>query len=98
MLYRAKIAFFKNARLNAAWRHWRARVGRPPGHYGQLLSYIRELAPGRSFADIGCMWGVNGAHAFAAEEAGARPAPAPPLLGPAPAFQAPPIPPRSPLP
>ena len=32
---------------------------------------IRSYAPGRSFADIGCIWGVDGAFAFLAEEAGA---------------------------
>lgn len=32
---------------------------------------IRRLAAGRSFADIGCMWGVDGAIAFLAEETGA---------------------------
>src|SRR3954462_8468400 len=32
---------------------------------------VAEHAPGRSFADVGCMWSVNGAIAFAAEEAGA---------------------------
>jgi hypothetical protein len=32
---------------------------------------VRRLAAGRSFADIGCMWGVDGAIAFLAEETGA---------------------------
>jgi SAM-dependent methyltransferase len=32
---------------------------------------VRRLAAGRSFADIGCMWGVDGAVAFLAEESGA---------------------------
>ncbi|MGH2951845.1 MAG: class I SAM-dependent methyltransferase [Solirubrobacterales bacterium] len=32
---------------------------------------IRRYAPGRSFADIGCLWEVDGACAFLAEEAGA---------------------------
>lgn len=32
---------------------------------------VRRLAAGRSFADIGCMWGVDGAIAFLAEESGA---------------------------
>jgi hypothetical protein len=88
MWYRTKVAFFRNARLNAAWRHWRARRGRPPGHYERLFAYIREFAPGRSFADIGCMWGVNGAHAFAAEQAGARPITAVDVFGPTPEFEA----------
>jgi hypothetical protein len=32
---------------------------------------IRRHVPGRTFADIGCMWNVNGALAFAAEQSGA---------------------------
>jgi SAM-dependent methyltransferase len=32
---------------------------------------VRRLAAGRSFADVGCMWGVDGAMAFLAEETGA---------------------------
>jgi hypothetical protein len=32
---------------------------------------VGGLAAGRTFADIGCMWGVDGAIAFAAEAAGA---------------------------
>ncbi len=32
---------------------------------------VRRFARGKSFADIGALWGVHGANAFAAEEAGA---------------------------
>lgn len=32
---------------------------------------IRRYAPGKSFADIGCMWGIDGRDAFLAEESGA---------------------------
>jgi 2-polyprenyl-3-methyl-5-hydroxy-6-metoxy-1,4-benzoquinol methylase len=32
---------------------------------------VRRYAPGKTFADVGCMWGVDGAIAFAAEDAGA---------------------------
>jgi hypothetical protein len=32
---------------------------------------VRRYAPGRSFADVGCMWGVHGHIAFLAEESGA---------------------------
>jgi len=32
---------------------------------------VARFAPGRSFADVGCMWGVDGAIAFLAEECGA---------------------------
>jgi hypothetical protein len=32
---------------------------------------IREYANGKTFADIGCMWGINGANSFFAESCGA---------------------------
>ncbi|MGH9820322.1 MAG: hypothetical protein ACRD43_09155, partial [Pyrinomonadaceae bacterium] len=32
---------------------------------------VRKHTSGKSFADIGCMWGINGANSFIAEEAGA---------------------------
>ena len=88
MLYRLKVRGFKRPWLNRLWRHWRARTGRPPGDYGQLERLIREVAPGRTFADIGCMWGVNGAHAFAAEAAGATDVIAVDVFGPTPEFLA----------
>jgi len=50
------------------------RVGKPSlesdraGH----LQFIRDHAPGKSFADIGGLWAINGDIAFRAEEAGAE--------------------------
>ena len=44
----------------------RRRHGPPPRE-----ALVRRFAPGRSFADVGAMWSVDGALAFAAEEAGA---------------------------
>jgi SAM-dependent methyltransferase len=35
------------------------------------LGLLRSLSPGRSVVDVGCMWSVDGAYCFAAEEAGA---------------------------
>jgi hypothetical protein len=46
----------------------RSRLARRPEPREEL---IRRHAPGHSFADIGCMWNVDGALAFLAEEAGA---------------------------
>jgi len=43
---------------------------------------------GRSFADIGCMWSVNGAIAFAAEEAGASRVTGLDVMGPTPDYEA----------
>ena len=63
------------------------RRGVPVGNYGDLPGLIRKHAPGKSFADIGCMWGVNGAFAFTAEEAGATTVMAVDVFGPTPEFE-----------
>jgi 2-polyprenyl-3-methyl-5-hydroxy-6-metoxy-1,4-benzoquinol methylase len=47
----------------------RRRVLRSPQAREELVT---RFAPGRSFADIGCMWSVDGAIAFLAERCGAR--------------------------
>ena len=87
MLYEWKVRALKIPRLNVLWRHWRGRHGEAVGNYQDLPAYIRRYAPGRSFADIGCMWGVNGEHAFIAEEAGATAVKAVDVFGPTPEFE-----------
>jgi hypothetical protein len=52
--------------IRAARLRQRARRHRPPRE-----ELIDRFAPAKSFADVGCMWGVDGALAFAAEAAGA---------------------------
>jgi SAM-dependent methyltransferase len=42
--------------------------GRPEDRW---LELIARHAPGRSFADVGCLWGVHGAYAFHALDCGA---------------------------
>jgi len=42
-----------------------------PEHTSLRLSLIERYAPGKSFADIGCLWGVHGFYSFFAEEHGA---------------------------
>src|SRR4051812_45619432 len=86
--YRLKVRAFRVPRINHLWRRWRARQGRPPGDYNRLFELIRTEAPGRTFADVGCMWGVNGAHSFAAEAAGATRVYAVDVFGPTPEFLA----------
>src|SRR4051795_3188977 len=54
--------------IGAARARRRRRSGRPAT---DPLALLRELAPGRSVVDVGCMWSVDGAYCFAAEEAGA---------------------------
>jgi len=74
--------------VNWWWRYLQSRRGCSVGSYDRLPSLVRELAPGRSFVDVGCMWGVNGGHAFAAEEAGAVAVTAIDVFGPTPEFEA----------
>ena len=87
MLYRWKVRLLKRPRLNLWWRYWRARQGEIPGGYDRLPEFIRNHAPGRSFVDVGCMWGVNGEFAFIAEQAGAAPVKAVDVFGPTPEFE-----------
>jgi 2-polyprenyl-3-methyl-5-hydroxy-6-metoxy-1,4-benzoquinol methylase len=87
MLYRWKVRSLKHPRLNLLWRWWRAKHGEVLGTYDRLPEYIRNHAPRKSFADIGCMWGVNGEYAFVAEEAGATDVKAIDVFGPTPEFE-----------
>ncbi len=48
---------------------------------------MERFAPGRSFADVGCMWSVDGALAFAAEAAGATSVTGVDVMAPTPAFE-----------
>ena len=87
MVYRWKVRSLKIPRLNLLWRNWRARRGDAIGSYDRLPEYIRRHAPGKTFADIGCMWGVNGEYAFVAEQAGATAVTAVDVFGPTPEFE-----------
>jgi len=86
MLYTWKVRALKVPRLNYWWRYVREWRGGRVGNYNQLPQYVRRFAAGRSFADIGCMWGVNGEYAFIAEEAGATTVTGVDVFGPTPEF------------
>ncbi len=88
MLYQLKIQLLKIRSLNILWRYWRAWRGDYVGDYNRLPDLIRSYAPGNSFVDIGCMWGVNGEYAFIAEEAGATLVKGVDVFGPTPEFEA----------
>ncbi len=88
MLYRWKVALLKRPRWNLWWRRWHGRRGATIGNYADLPGLIRRHAPAKSFADIGCMWGVNGDHAFLAEDAGATRVIGVDVFGPTPEFDA----------
>lgn len=87
IFYRLKIHFLKQPRGNFLWRYWRAWRGASVGSYQQLPDYIRRYAHGKSFVDIGCMWGVNGEYAFLAEQAGATTVKGVDVFGPTPEFE-----------
>ncbi len=61
---------------------------RPPAARRARQDLIRRHAAGRSFADIGCMWGVDGALAFLAEDSGASAVTGLDLMPATPAFTA----------
>src|SRR5689334_15336616 len=86
-LYRWKICVLKTRLGNRFWRWWQARCGRPVGNYSRLPGFIRQHAPGKSFVDIGCMWGVNGDYSFLAEEVGATEVKGVDVFGPTPEFE-----------
>ncbi|MFN7141845.1 MAG: class I SAM-dependent methyltransferase, partial [Limisphaerales bacterium] len=85
-LYRWKVKLLKTQGGNWLWRFWQARCGRHMGNYNHLPEYIRRFAAGKSFVDVGCMWGVNGEYSFIAEEAGAKTVKGVDVFGPTPEF------------
>jgi SAM-dependent methyltransferase len=87
MLYPWKVRLLKFPRVNLWWRQYRERRGDTIGNYNRLPEYIHRHAAGKSFADIGCMWGVDGEYAFLAEEAGATTIKAVDVFGPTPEFE-----------
>ena len=93
MLYSLKVRLLKTPRVNYAARylrgvvHHRLRRGPEPGSYERLPEYVRACVPGRTFLDVGCMWGVNGRYAFLAEEAGATGTSGMDVFGPTPEFE-----------
>jgi len=87
MLYRLKLAILKVDALHRLVRRWMAWRGVHVGDYARMPDYIRRHAPGHSFADIGCMWGVNGEYSFIAAEAGATSVKAVDVFGPTPEFE-----------
>ena len=87
MFYRWKVRLLKTEPGVRAWRARWARRGSDIGNYNRLPEYVNKHAAGKSFADIGCMWGVNGAYSFLAEEAGATSVKAVDVFGPTPEFE-----------
>jgi len=54
-------------------RRTRRKINHILGRKGDITSaeLVRKYVAGKSFADIGCLWGVNGLNSFVAEDSGA---------------------------
>jgi SAM-dependent methyltransferase len=87
MLYVQKVRLLKTWRGERLWRRLRTWRGGTLGDVGDLSSYVTAHAPGRSFVDVGCMWGVNGRYTFLAEEVGATAVKGVDVFGPTPEFE-----------
>jgi hypothetical protein len=80
------VSVLARAWLTAARARRRVRRGRRGGPPREEL--VRRFAPGRSFVDVGCMWSVDGAIAFAAADAGATRVTGVDLMAPTARFEA----------
>lgn len=87
MIYSLKVRVLKTHRGNAVWRRWRMFRGDEIGDYARIPDLVRQYASGRSFVDVGCMWGVNGEYSFLAEAAGATSVTSVDVFGPTPEFE-----------
>jgi hypothetical protein len=88
MLYTWKVWFLKTKWGNILWRWRRSGLGDVASYHNRFEEYIRKYAPNRSFADIGCMWGIHGENAFTAEKYGATLVKGVDVYGPTPEFAA----------
>ncbi len=86
VLYKLKVRLLKKPRFNYWWRMLNVKRGVYVGDYAHLPDIIRKHVRGKSFVDIGCMWGVNGEYAFIAEEAGGTDVAGVDVFGPTPEF------------
>jgi hypothetical protein len=69
MLYKLSVKARKNPLVRRVVRKANKIVGKRADIGNEEL--VQKYAKGKSFADIGCMWGVNGLFSFIAEETGA---------------------------
>ena len=75
MLYKTKPRLLNSSVARRVYRFARRtahRTSRADQHDQRLAKLVAEYVPNRSFADIGCMWGINGHFCFLAEQSGAR--------------------------
>jgi ubiquinone/menaquinone biosynthesis C-methylase UbiE len=75
MFYKAKLTALNSPWVRKGHRLALALTNRPSRadqHDKHIAGLVSEYTPNRSFADIGCMWGISGHFCFLAEESGAR--------------------------
>jgi hypothetical protein len=72
MLYKIKVKFLKTPMGNWIWRMYKTKKGEKVGEFELIPKFINKYAPGKSFVDIGCMWGIDGEFSFIAEKNGAK--------------------------
>jgi len=69
MFYKLSVRVRNNFFIKRVIGKLKRTVGRTaPITNGEL---VKKLVEGKSFADIGCMWGINGQNSFTAEDSGA---------------------------
>ena len=69
MFYRLSVLIRHNLFINRIIRKTRKLLG-----HGDVVGnpeLVRTYTPGKSFADVGALWGINGLNSFIAEESGA---------------------------
>ena len=69
-MYRFKVFAEKQPVLHRVGTRWSRLSTRRSGQPFTPVEYVKHYAPGRSFVDVGGMWGVNGEYSFLAERAG----------------------------
>ena len=68
MFYQLKVSLWKQRLIQAIFR--RISVRKFSGDLRTEL--IKNNVPGKSFVDVGCMWGIHGYYCFQAEKHGAN--------------------------
>ena len=69
MFYKWKVLTLNNSFLKRVVRKINTLIGQKNNI--DNITLVRTYVPKKSFADIGCLWGVNGLNSFIAEEVGA---------------------------
>jgi len=72
MFYRLKTSLFKNNFLKRIVKGIVSKSEKSGSSLDLNADLIKKYVSGKSFADIGCMWRVNGLYSFLAEEYGAK--------------------------